>query len=1244
MKRLVKFIAIAALIACAAQLFYVYVRPGNADAAAASRLLAVAEAPQNAAGKGDASELPLDRSQTVDFSADESSLAELTVREREDQYRDWLLFAAVAAFQTSAEDYTRTFFDLPTTRHGYMRPVGTFEYGETRSRVIGNDKVLGLIPAGRSAAERADLLASIADEQRKNQGAEFKQMIVVEYRLDTEHSRAELTRRADVPYAELFSEKYGYFEKTVAKLADLQQFMATVNDLTLARMTPDGMVLGGRKILGHKYRSIRVEEVATVWQAEQQIHQALAAFEARWKHRTYRTESEKQMLLREYTREAKELKLVKGSGFSLDPMTDYETLKNVFDRYIGLIAPQDAPRIARVSRALGERDSGPFWELVRELDNGGHPQQALMVAELDRRTSFQAARYDGPLQGTEVGMVLFYTDLLAKLWVIDFVDSSPRRGQIRGFVDDPTAPRSLIYQAEGEKLSYARLWFGHSNLGFQVADTELLLARNATRVYSAGSDIRHPGEEAETSAFLAASTDWWNDHYEEVARYEPEYERLNQIMKWSIVIGWLNEHDSGGKLAFLEPVKVNRSNVFPQWVLRHPELRFQQWGDVHFYPAGYKGSTTEALPHLKGPVTQGGVSLATKDVAKRAPLVRTLDKVALRSNLDYAVTTSKDTFKTLEETVFKFKSSGPEQVSVVAEAKAAAKFRGTTGQLAHANVERLIAKHADGIVMETRAGGNALGELKIARSGNGFKIGWHARELDRARSIARNLSTARRPDLALMSDPNIEAVIRLPGDTSYAVKLRGSSSWVQLAPERQPSVDIAKGWQVRAAGDHGEAVRSMQASVIDEAQLGTLVGKQAHVIVESSNQTKPFLRVLPQEAAVGKRLVEVEAGNARAAAWVEPQSEKIHLVARGDGGAGDVIALARRLGADDLGAIRKGAAGDGAKLRLAGGSHNDAGLVHDLENLQFRKAAKEIADDPHRARRIIDEQLNSDLKRNAEIRKSLGPDEGLHDLERLIAVYGKRPELTFRQVVAYIERGNIDAAVESASTKTPRMISDRPAFFDEAVARYSSASNQKADIYRAAEYADLADRMARPAGASELSGSVRPVVADGHFDFEVHLSAMPEGKPVALADLGPRTANAVVYRQKSLSLNQLDSPASVDEALRQVISGGLGKVVRLSQQRGIAHYRPAAIWAPHDVQFVKATKSSQHLHLHTHGHGSHPCDVETETCPTEQSEQQAELQEADVQPEEQAEVYLIIANPDQTADVGAQRGRGNIVR
>ena len=41
---------------------------------------------------------------------------------------------------------------------------------------------------------------------------------------------------------------------------------------------------------------------------------------------------------------------------------------------------------------------------------------AELLQGLLQRYSYQAARYDGPLDGTEVGMVLFYTDLLAKMW------------------------------------------------------------------------------------------------------------------------------------------------------------------------------------------------------------------------------------------------------------------------------------------------------------------------------------------------------------------------------------------------------------------------------------------------------------------------------------------------------------------------------------------------------------------------------------------------------------------------------------------------------------------------------------------------------------------------------------------------------------------------------------------------------------------------------------------------------------
>ena len=56
---------------------------------------------------------------------------------------------------------------------------------------------------------------------------------------------------------------------------DLVSFMRQVDDLTAATKTSDGLLLGGRKILGRTYRAITIEEVATIWQAEQKIKAAL---------------------------------------------------------------------------------------------------------------------------------------------------------------------------------------------------------------------------------------------------------------------------------------------------------------------------------------------------------------------------------------------------------------------------------------------------------------------------------------------------------------------------------------------------------------------------------------------------------------------------------------------------------------------------------------------------------------------------------------------------------------------------------------------------------------------------------------------------------------------------------------------------------------------------------------------------------------------------------------------------------
>lgn len=1132
-------------------------------------------------------ELPLNKSQQIEFSTDETSFADLSTREWGDQYRDWLLFAAVAALESFAEDYSKILYDLPPSRQGYMRPFGNFEFGETRSRFIGGGRVLALVPAGRTASERKDLLAQIADEQRKNLGGPFDRLLVVEYELDGKNARGVLTNRGEIDYAALFSAEYGYSEKVVTKLSDLEEFMRSSADLAIARkIDGGGLLLGGRRLLDRKYRSIGVEEVATVWQAEQQIQRALArANDARWAYRKYRTVFERMELERQQdedlgrteaqlAREFPSRKLVNGSGFSLDSEIDFAGLKQALEALLGKIGPRLVPETNAnaVISALASKNIVPLRELRGQLAETNY-LVAQLLGGIEEAYTYQAARYDGDLQGTEVGMILFYTDLLAKLWIIDFVQTSPKRGIIPDFVDDPSAPTSLIYEAEKRELSSARLWFGHSNLGFQIAEQRnaVFLARGATRIYSAGWDPLKPGIEAETSAFLAASTDWWNDHYEEVARYEQEYERLNQIMKWSVVLGWLNESNQGARLGFLANVPVDHSKVFPSWVSRHPELKFNRWKDINFFPAGYKGTTTEALPRLSGPVTRGGVSLASKDAVKRAPIALNVEKSFLRSNLDYAATTGKNALTTLEGTGFKFAKIDASRMSVAASAKPGAKFRGTTTQLARGDFERTFVIRPDAVRVETRLASNSIGDLEIGRSSNGFRVGWQAREIDRAHGLARELSASEAPDLLLLRDPTVETVVKLSGDASYAVKIRDAKRWIKLAPEDQPSVDIAGGWQLRASVDSAAAKRSMQASLINDSELSSVLGR--HVVIETASDGKPLLRAGDGAGAGATRTIEVDLGEGtRLSAWIKPPSEAVHLSAKGGGSINPSLIMGR-LGPEDFKAIRVAAANDNAQVfRPTEASRLRALLADGIQNRDFRKAASDIAADPVNGRRALNAQMKSDLERLALL-KSKRPNETLRELDSLIAIHGRHPEFTLRRALFEIERGNVQAAVESAKVPTPRPLGNRQAFFDEVNARFVSGSPQaKADLYRYAEYVDWVDRIAR----SRRGGSVEAIAAGNRFDFNHRLADFSRAKPLSAEEVsGLPAKKIIVYRQDHASLNQLEWTASLDQTLRRVMSGKLGKIYHLGDQ-DIAHFRPSVIWSPDHATPFKASGAQLH--------------------------------------------------------------------
>lgn len=1185
-------------------------------------------------------ELPPGKRQQVDFSTDEVSFADLSAREWEDQYRDWLLFAAVAALQSSAEDYSNVLYDLPPSRQGYMRPVGNFEFGETRSRFLGGGRVLALIPAGRAPSERKDLLAQIADEQRKNIGGPFDQLIVVEYELDLSHARGALTRRGEIDYATLFSVEYGYNEKAVTKLSDLEEFMERAADLTLARKTAGGLLLGGRQPLSRKYRSIAVEQIATVWQAEQKIQQALAirearvrevqrAFDARLANRTYSTTYEKIELERQQqedlnkireqlAQEFQDMKLVNGSGFSLDPEIDYVGLKQDLEQHnlpLFIQFASDEQQDASVTIAmssLAAKNIVPLRELTMRIADK-NPLVAELLQKVEMSHTYQTARYDGDLQGTETGMILFYTDLLAKLWAIDFLQSSPRRDKIPAFVDHPSITLSKIYEAETEKLSRARLWFGYSNLGFQIAENKgaVLFARNATRIYSAGSTGVNPGVEVETSAFLGAPITWWNDHYVEVARYEPEYERLNQIMKWSVVIGWLNDLADAKRLEFLASVDIDRSNVFPDWVARHPDLKFRRWRDINFFPPGYKGSKTEALPYLSGPVTGGGVSLASKDALRRAPIASDLGKAILRSNLDYAATKGENSLVTLEGVGFKFNKIDANRVSVVASAKPQAKFQAVTAQLARGDVERTVVVSSDAVRVETRLADKPIGDLEIGRSRNGFSIGWRAREIDRAHGLARALSASRDPDLFLLRDPTVETVVKLPGDATYAVKLIDSSQWVKLAPEQKPSVGIADGWVLRAAVDEKKALRSMQASLISDSDVSSLVGRD--VVIETAGGEKPFLLAGGDIGSSAARTIEVDlGGGTRLSAWVEPPSTAVHLSAKGENGV-DPVLIARRLGSDEIQAIRAAAGNDNfPKVRLSEAGRLRSQFAAEFQERDFRNIADKIAADPETARLALDAQMQSDLRLYFLLRQNKGTNEALLDLDRLIAIHGHQPELTLRRGLVQIERGNAQAAVESAQMRAPGPLGNRQAFFDEVNARFVASSPQaKADLYRYAEYVDWQDRIAR----SRVGGAVEETVADDHFDFDYRLADSYQARSVSDAEAaGLRAGDIIVYRQDSPSLNSIDWTGSIDQALRKVISGRLGKVSRLVENQHIAQFRPSVIWSPDHAISLKAAQAHSHP-IHFRVDGYHASNDLVRSCANDNGSNS-----------QNCDVYLVTAN------------------
>jgi len=1084
----------------------------------------------------------------VEINANQPDPVAMKDRERQrlDQLRDWCLLTLISSSGLSPKEVAETTYDLPAIRDENLRRVANFEYGETRSRVIANGKVVALIPSNaegeadtpRAAAARRDNLARVADEQRKNLGALPEEFIVFEYTLTPGQNSARITRRDNLPGKELFTPRYGYHESEIRNLDELRAFMEMTDDLTYASKSSTGLKVGGRKHLRElgngelPYGHIGLEEVAAIWRGQQG--------------------------LKEY----------QGCGFSLDPRLDMNKIAGRLGSDIAPYLPLEPVSKAReiLARKPQSRDEAHINELefaqtlysgCDQTNNSSNCQKYLYQLFWDN--SYQTARYEGQhLAGTETGMVLFYTDLLMKLWSFDLVQSSPGHDRIPGF---PTSgiQVSNTHKNELDRAPESRLWLAPLTSGFQIADEKqsLLFTRNSTRVFAhpsnlvTGDDLADP----EPNIFHRVFINWWNDHYEEIARYEPQYERLNEIVKWSVLINWLDEQEQTTLLGFLADnapgaVPVTRVNYFTEWKDKHPELTFRNWDKIKFDKQADARGENESLDIIKsdlfpafGGITwEGGVSLASRtavtEAAETSAELELLPAATRRAGMDALRSdlTTASRLRTLDATEFTFKNFSDEAVSTLAKAKPSARLTDAFGELQNVGFDRTIRSTSEGFLMRTRAEGGRvlgdLGDLRITKSPGGYNVRWQSRDIDLGQSLGRRLSTTDNPARLLANNAEVDSTI-IVDNNRYFVKLRGTDQWIKFARADSESATITKGFQARVAGI-GNDVKPIDIAWLD---------KQA---VQAELRSSGYIKINPAKGGDG---VVMEC-----CAQELPKGSKEFLVERGD-----VKVKAFRDGVDDLYVrvedIPANLRVDLARLATSGLSPDDLVVARNLEAGQYRELANKLTRDPAAFRNQLNRIMADGIERNNRLITQGHFDEALAETSRLIDVHGNVPELTYQRALLEAGSKKVTAAAEALNNTISRPLQNAEKFFNEVEFRLQNTigAEQQANLRRIADFADWNQY-------SQKSGEIISFTKNGELELGLRTTSLPKGQVV-----GAKELQIAISRGEPIYLPDSPGFANVnvftpqgEASMGQLISLRRVEVLRVPLN-DVSHFRPGAL-------------------------------------------------------------------------------------
>jgi hypothetical protein len=563
--------------------------------AGASLILAGCSCSTGAGKPGTGASGSVSASFVVSYAGAAGWLSGLGSAEAQEQLRDWARLGLASNLGMDTARLRDATYDTLPVRDAGFAGLARQDIGPGRYLYDGKGVLHVLVPRGDPHEART--VGLLLDQYRADASTDAPLVQLHYYRIDRGTDTISLTADPVEPTGKIRA-KLGYVTMPVGTAAELTRFLARTSYLSRLELRGSGLWASG-----------------WAWPIGQSARISMADVSA---------------LQRGYV----DAHRVQGQlpGFSLDPQR-VTTVRDLL-----AVIPGLSPDMA--NRIITNNWAGSPFRSASDLDQNyvepalfgqlqaatlaryglptGRTQLWALLLQLRGLSAYSQARYDGRLAGTAVGMTLFYTDYVAKTWVTGAGTRIPSQ-QATGFVPDTSAP-TVWSQCGGPTLETGRLWFGENDSAVRFAAHGISLGQEPVRLYARTNGPR--GKEVEPTYSFGRGLLWWDRHYQAIADYDPEYQRLDLIMRWSDAIDWLVSKTSA-RLPQLPDNQIPSHLTFADWYHGHDQLRERSPIDFVSPPAGQHRSGTwptsygESLAHLPSRTfmncglaeIEGGISL-----------------------------------------------------------------------------------------------------------------------------------------------------------------------------------------------------------------------------------------------------------------------------------------------------------------------------------------------------------------------------------------------------------------------------------------------------------------------------------------------------------------------------------------------------------------------------------------------------------------------------------------------------------